>query len=428
MNETIVLLDPPWYRLFGSHYNTIPLGIGYISSYLEQKGYNPIIYNSDFENNNKFLTQYDRVKQYERYIEILGNENHKIWSNIVDDIIKLSPQMVGISIAQPTLKSSLILAKLLKRENKHIKIVFGGPQITINPIKYDNVDHIVTGEGELVIHKCLDNSPYRVDGVTIENLDLLPFPDRKNIYFKGEYLEYNNIITGRGCPFNCTYCASRVIWKNKFRLRSIKNVIDELIDVREKYGYDHFNFRDDTFTITPQRTIDICKELKKLEITWECDTRIDNLSYDILKIMAESGCKIIRIGVESGNERILKMINKNIDKDKVRQVVRDAKSLGIKVTTYFMVGFPTETRQEIKDSIEFAKELNPNDLSLSLVTPYLGTQIKEMMVYNPNELEKYFHQSPDIIKDMENKDLIYEFYDVANKKRLVRKEYWGKTW
>jgi len=421
----IVLVDPPWYKLVGSHYNSIPLGICYISSYLRSQGYNCTVYNADYKDDRSFLTQYERLQKYEDYINILKNESHSFWGSYISDIINMKPDVVGFSICQPTLKVALIMAKLLKLEEPNIKIIFGGPQITLNPIKYDNVDHIVTGEGEYGILECFKkNSPYLIKADIIENLDSLPFPDRDALYFKGKYLEYGHIITGRGCPFKCIFCASSIIWENRFRLRSIENVIKEVSYIKDKYGCKEFCFRDDTFTITKKRTIDMCKELKKLDIEWECDTRIDNLSYDILKLMKESGCKYIRIGIESGNERVLKLINKQITKEKARQVVSDAKKLGIKVITYFMTGIPTETKEEVLDSLNFAKELDPDDIGLSLATPYFGTKMKEMMKYNDSEIEKYFHQSPDLIKRTKNKDIIQKFYEYATDKRKHRPK-WG---
>jgi radical SAM superfamily enzyme YgiQ (UPF0313 family) len=419
----IILVDPPWYKLVGSHYNSVPLGICYISSYLRSKGLDTIIYNSDYEDNDHFLTQYERLKQYDKYISILNDENNPFWKKPVNDILNLNPEVVGFSICQPTLKSALIMAKLLKKEKKDINIIFGGPQITVNPIKYDFVDHIVVGEGELSILKCLNkNSEYRIDSETIDNIDILPFPDKDNLYFKGKYMEYGHMITGRGCPFNCIFCSSSIIWKNKFRLRSIKNVVEEMFYLNNRYNCKEFLFRDDTFTITPKRTIGICEEIKDKEFQWECDTRVDNLSYSLLKIMKNAGCRCIKIGVESGSDRVLKMMNKRITKDKVRQVVSDCKKLDIRITTYFMTGLPTETKEEIRETINFAKELDPDDIGLSLATPYCGTKIKDLMEFNENELEKYFHQSPDVLNSMVNKDIINEFYEFANSKR--KKRYW----
>jgi radical SAM superfamily enzyme YgiQ (UPF0313 family) len=368
------------------------------------------------------MTQYERLQQYDKYISILNDDTNKFWEGPVNDILNLNPDMVGFSICQPTLKSAKIMAKLIKKENNNINIVFGGPQITVNPIKFEYVDHIVIGEGEKSILNCFDSREYIIQSETIKDLDALPFPDRDNLYFKGKCLEYGHMITGRGCPFNCIFCSSSVIWKNKFRLRSIRNVVDEMLYIEDKYNCREFLFRDDTFTITPKRTIGICEEIKDKGFKWECDTRVDNLSYELLKTMSEAGCRCIKIGVESGNDRILKMMDKRITKDKVRQVVRDCKKLGIKITTYFMTGIPTETKEEIRDSINFAKELDPDDIGLSLATPYCGTKIKDLMEFNENELEKYFHQSPDVLNSMINKDIINEFYEFANSKR--KKRFW----
>jgi len=414
----IILVDPPWHRLFGSHYNGLPLGICYISSYLNSKGIECKVFNGDFKNSNRYQSQYDRLNSYKQYINSLSNLDKKIWKGVVNKILDENPDIIGLSVNQVTLKSALNISKLIKKEDNKIKIVVGGPYITIRKELYDHIDSIVIGEGETGLLSYLRAPKKKIYSNRILDLDRLPFPDRDNLFFKGKYIEYGHIITGRGCPFNCIFCASRNIWGNLVRLRSVDNVIKEMEDVDIKYNCKKFLFRDDTFTINKHRTIEFCNKIKNKGYSWQCDTRIDNLSFDILKRMKESGCNRIRIGAESGSKRMLEFINKKITKDQVRQVVRDSKSLGIHITTYFIVGLPTETNEDVNDTISFIKELNPDDVSISIATPYCGTLLEHTMNIDEKNMEKYFHQSPELLNNLNiKKELIEELFSISHNKK-----------
>lgn len=417
-SKQVVLVDPPWHRLFGSHYNGLPLGICYISSFLNSNGIDTIVYNGDYENTNVYQSQYDRLNSYYTYLKVLDNLDNKIWSNTVNDILNMEPSIVGISVNQVTLRGALNIAHLIKQETKNIKIVLGGPYITINPTIYPDIDGIIVGEGELSMLQYYNSPQSIVRSNRIENLDALPFPDRDNIFRNGKYMEYGHIITGRGCPYNCIFCASKTIWGNSVRLRSIGNVIKELEYIEDRYGCKSFLFRDDTFTITKDRTLDFCSKVNNKGYIWQCDTRIDNLSKDVLSKMKNSGCHGIKIGVESGSERMLTFINKKITKDKVRQVVNDCKELGINITTYFLVGLPTETNEDIQASIDFIEELNPDNVSVSIATPYSGTLLEGTMNIDKNHMEKYFHQSLELLNNLQfNKELTMRLFNISHKKK-----------
>ena len=311
-----------------------------------------------------------------------------------------------------------MIAELIKKESNDIKIVCGGPYITIKKPKLENVDGLIIGEGEEALLEYCKNQKPLIYSNRINDLDSLPYPDRENLLLKGKYLEYGHIITGRGCPFNCIFCASKKIWGNAVRLRSVDNVVSEMEEIERKYNQTHFLFRDDTFTINKERTIEFCNRIKDREYKWQCDTRIDNLSYDILTKMRNAGCNSIRIGVESGNERMITFINKKITKDKVRQVVKDCKDIGINITTYFIVGLPTETNSEVMDTINFIREINPDNISISIATPYTGTLLEDTMNIDKNHLEKYFHQSPELINNLKiDKELIEELFSMSHNKK-----------
>lgn len=414
----VVLVDPPWHRLFGSHYNGLPLGICYISSYLNVNNIECSVLNGDFKNSNTYQSQYDRLNSYDEYIKTLSDINKPIWNNTVDSILNQNPDVVGISINQVTLKSALNISKLIKEQEKNIDIVFGGPYITITRKLFGSVDGIIVGEGEEGLLSYCKKPRKIIISDRIDDLNKLPFPDREHLLFNGKYIEYGHLITGRGCPFNCIFCASKKIWNGGVRLRSMDNVVTEMNEISNKYNCNKFLFRDDTFTINKKRTLDFCNKIRKNNYEWQCDTRIDNLSYNVLKSMKDSGCYGIKIGVESGSDRMLSFINKKITKDKVRQVVKDSKQIGIDITTYFIVGLPTETNEEVKETIDFIKEIDPDNVSVSLATPYCGTLLENTMNIDSNHMEKYFHQSPELLKNLNvDYELIEEIFNISHNQK-----------
>ena len=238
----------------------------------------------------------------------------------------------------------------------------------------------------------------------IEDIDSLPFPSR-DIYLNGtRYMDYGYIMTGRGCPFECTFCASKKVWKRHVRFRSPENVVEEIKHVHDKHGTKFFYFVDDTFTLDKNRTKKICELLVEtdLDISWICDTRVDTIDEELLWLMKESGCVRVKIGVESGSERILKMVKKRITKKQVKEVVALIKQVGIDLTVYLMIGFPTETEEEMQETLDFAIELEPTYYSLSILAPYPGTEIYDDIIRKGIALPKehweyFFHQSKDMI-------------------------------
>jgi radical SAM superfamily enzyme YgiQ (UPF0313 family) len=363
------------------------------------------------------------MSNYDKYLQTLSDESSNIWKHVINDVLNQSPEIVGFSVNQASLKSSLILAKLIKKEDDNVKVVFGGPQVTVNPIHYPNVDCVICGEGEKALLKYTKDTSQKLIGYPlIKDLNELPNPDRENLFFKGPYVEYGHIITGRGCPFSCIFCASKNIWKGVCRYRSVDNVVSEMEEVENNYGSNEFFFRDDTFTLHKERVLNLCDKIKDKDYKWQCDTRVDNLDRNVLEAMKDSGCYKIRIGVESGSDRILEFTQKRITKDRVREVVRNAKDIGLQVETYFLVGLPTETRDELKETLHFAEELDPDSISISIATPYYGTVLKDIMPYDKGRLEMYFHQSPELLYKLKDRDLIEEIYDLADKKKKKQKE------
>ena len=446
--QKILLVNPPFYRLMNSHFNGLSLGMGYIAAVLSKNGYEVKIYNADYESSENYANQREIFESYDNYKKILFNLSHPLWLEVKETIESYSPDFIGITMLTGTYKSAENIGKIAKELNEEVVVVVGGTHPTILPeetIKNDYFNYVVRGEGEYTFLDLANG--VRIDdiqGLTyinergrivnnpdrefVEDLDSLPFPSRDIYLNDTRNMDYGYIMTGRGCPFECTFCASKKVWKGHVRFRSPENVVEEVKHVYDKYGTKFFYFVDDTFTLNKKRTKKICELLieSDLDITWICDTRVDTINEELLRLMKESGCVRVKIGVESGSDRILRMVRKKITKKQVRDSVSLIKKAGINLTIYLMIGFPTETEEEIQETLDFARELEPTYYSLSILAPYPGTEIYDDVIRSgvtlPNEhWEYFFHQSKDmILTDNIDKNLIEECLSLNEKNGKVR--------
>jgi radical SAM superfamily enzyme YgiQ (UPF0313 family) len=224
----------------------------------------------------------------------------------------------------------------------------------------------------------------------IKDLDSLPFPARDlfplDIYFSPPTKRISdkkagNMITSRGCCYQCVYCMASYMWQRRVRFRSIKNVVDEIEECVKKYGLGEFNFHDELFTISRERTIEFCKEVLKrnLDIAWVCMIRVDYIDKDTLFWMRKAGCKKIMFGFESGSQMILDNIKKRVALDKAEEAVRLVKKFNIKTAGNFMIGNLGETEETIKQSIRLAKKLNTDTMAFFIASPYPGTEFYQTL-------------------------------------------------
>lgn len=328
-------------------------------------------------------------------------------SEVLQTVRSQSPRVIGI-YSMFTMKDSAIrLAGLLREECD--MLVAGGPLPTLYPDEYlEAFDVVCVGEGEQTMvelvqaaKKGLDLS--RIKGICFRtnngsslqnrlvtrtserpptrNLDLIPFPAR-DLYDNSNYQEYfvkrfgrkeTSIITTRGCPFDCDFC-SRPIFSRMFRARSADNVVDELREISH-LGYDWVWFSDDCFTLNTRRVLDICEGMKarQLDLKWECLSRVDTFNLEIAGAMKSAGCKRVFFGIESGSDRILKEMRKQVNVDAVRRAVEVAVRAGLETAGFFIVGYPGEDDSTILKTVKFATELPLDYVSFSLPYPIPGT-------------------------------------------------------
>ncbi len=344
--------------------------------------------------------------------------------------IKLSsaePKLIGITSMTPTIQSAIQSAYVAKETCPDALVVLGGPHATFMDEQVlseeKSIDIVVRGEGEQTLldltqnvsnHKNLnkiEGITYRNNGHTvrtsnrayIQNLDELPRPAYK--YFPLEkYRLYGRrilpIITSRGCPSQCSFCTTSRIFGKAFRARSPQNVVDELEWLRDEHGADAFSFYDDTFTLDKTRALKICEEMKnrKIGIPWDCQTRVSTVSKQLLSKMREANCQQVFFGVESGCQKILDAVNKGTTVEQNKAAIKMAKKAGLFVAVSVMVGYPGETPEMLKQTIDLLRNTEPDDAYICVATPYPGTELRnliEKMGWNiSNDWKRYDTTAP----------------------------------
>lgn len=417
----ILLIQPPWYGFQNIVSTRLYLGLAYLAAVLDKNGHEVLIFNGELFFD-KFSSTNEKLAIEEDAYQKNFSASHPVYKKIMSATEKFRPDLVAISFMTANSSSAYILAELLKKYKPGLPLVAGGIHPSLlpeEPLIKGQFDFVVRGEGELTIIELIDaiknnNSVENVLGVSwkknekiihnparpfIHNLDELPFPAfhlmrdaKKNPY------ACTGITTSRGCPFECNYCASKLLWTRAVRFRSAEKVVEEIKDRHNRLGISSFAFGDDTFTLKPAFVEEFCQRLLDLDfkINWHCDTRGDTLTYPILKLMKKAGCSHIYLGLESGSSKIQKLIKKNINTDKVEVAVKMARKADIETTVYFMVGFPEETEQDVWESIEAMKRLSPDHALWSILTPYPGTEIWQIaeergLVTRDCNWDSFFH-------------------------------------
>ena len=403
----ILLINPPLTGKVSSGIFTVktPLGLAYIAAYLEEHKYKPEILDC--------IAYYKEVKKLGDGCYRIGLSEEKIISKIK----KFNPDIIGISCSFTIYeKDSFELANLIKKINKKIIVVAGGAHTSANPfsvLKNKNIDIVVLKEGEktfLDIVKNIQNKRelQNIGGTAvrlknkikvnksmeyIQNLDELPFPARHLLPMK-KYFEHpqnsianmrgptTEIITSRGCPFNCIFCSIHTVWGKKWRARSAKNVVDELEHLQNKYGTKEFRFFDDNMTWDKKRIIEICDEIikRKLNIKWDTPNGVslNTLDEEVLRKMKQSGYYKIVMCIESGCEETLRFIRKPLTLNSAKKIISICNKLGIWTWSTFVIGFPDETKEDIQKTIDFAKKSGLNFSSFYVAQPYPGTDMYDV--------------------------------------------------
>lgn len=281
-------------------------------------------------------------------------------------------------------------AKFVRKNFPNIKILLGGTHATV---MYKEIwemklfDAVCVGEGEEMILKMLkDVRDKKLKSIYmssfIKDLDSLPFPDRDLIPGKhggGIFInggtENENIITSRGCPFDCAFCASESIWHRKVRFRSTENIIAEMKQIIDKYGCKTFRVADDNVTSHKTRCLDLCRELEKLDIKWRCSIRAESIDREVAEALVRAGCQEISPGIESGDQRVLDFLRKRTTLGKMLVGCENAVKAGLRVRALMMIGTPGEREDTPEKNKAYLQILPYHMVTLSTFVPLPGNAI-----------------------------------------------------
>jgi len=351
------------------------------------------------------------LKQNGHEVKIIDAPAMELYTPQIKEILsKEQPEMIGVTATTPTVYNALEIAESAKEVCPDSFTVLGGPHPSFLPIETLRecpvLDAVCIGEGEETVVELAEAVEKRRDlsdvrGIAyrlkegriiknpprplIKDLDSLPFPawhllpvDKYTILGKKSVICH--IMSSRGCPFQCIFCSSSLLFGKRYRARSAKSVVDEMEYLVSEYNPKSIEFSDDEFTLNKRRVEEICDEIKKrgLDVPWACSSRVDTISRSLLEKMKRAGCFFIYYGIESGSQRILNFIKKGIRIEQIERAVKWTRQVGIKALGSFIIGFPDETREEIERTLSFPKRLRLDFAQFSIATPYPGTELYEI--------------------------------------------------
>lgn len=380
----VLLINPPQTQLKDPR-AYIPLGLAYLASVLEESGVE---------------------------VEVLNLANEKN----VEKTAFPEADWYGITCTTATYRTVKTLVQLLKPKGK---VVVGGPHPSVEPdetLSDMQPDHVVTGEAEflfrdLVLGKLPRKLTYNA-GI-VKDLDTLPIParhlfkyedvvDYSGIHGQEKGVPATTIISSRGCPFNCNFCCKNHLMYQRYRYRSANNVKSELKYLQDRYGIEHVRFVDDEFTLNNKRVKALCNEISDLKMTWVCITRVDTTSISTLKDMKKGGCVEVHVGVESGSNRLLELMNKKVTAKTLLKGIKKIKDARLRVKTYLMYGYPGETEEDRELTLTFLRKAKPDKFTVSMFTPLAGSKTSKSIAnvgwYYPDFFITYKEQIKEAIK------------------------------
>jgi len=379
----ITLVNPP-YPQGAPQSIFIPLGIAYLAAVLEKEKCSVNVIDCQV------------LKPTQRELE--------------SKLTEYQPDLVGVTTSTLTYEPAVQILKMAKRVLPDCVTLVGGPHVTVMDKEtlgtVPEADIVVRGEGEQTILE-LARTAFgshmqgldEIAGITfrknghidrtcdrpfIQNLDQLPFPAYKHFplhKFRVFGKTYLPIITSRGCPFQCAFCLTSRMCGRKFRIRTPKNVVDELEWLRETHGADAFALYDDTFTFDKTRAHKICEEMKtrKVDVPWDCRTRVDKISQGLLAEMRSADCQLIHFGVESGSQKMLDAMKKGTTVEQNEKAISWAKDAGISVAISVVLGYPGETVDLLNQTFDFIRKTEPDYVYVCVAIPYPGTELQSLL-------------------------------------------------
>ncbi|PVX25750.1 MAG: B12-binding domain-containing radical SAM protein [Candidatus Bathyarchaeum sp.] len=426
----VTFVNPPYPAGSHRHPPFIPLGIGYLAAVLEKSRYDVNVIDCQALP----LT----MKEVEKELQ------------------KRQPDVVGLTSTTLTYKSALKIINVAKKALPDCITVIGGSHVTFwdeNALtECPSLDVVVRKEGENTLLELVQRleagkSFHDVVGITcrkdgkiiknpdrpyIENLDDLPFP-AVHLFPVEQFNKYGNIIfpimTSRGCTFCCDFCTAVRMFGQRYRMRSPKRVVDEIEFLHKKYGEKQYTFYDDAFTVNQARTEEICDEIltRGLKIKWDCETRLDMVSKDLLLKMRKAGCIAVWYGVEAGSQKVRDAMGKGISTQQTINTFKWTQEAGLIAVASMILGFPGETIETAWESVNLLRRINPDEIGIYIATPYPGTPMHDYVTkmgwLKIHDFDRYDTATPTFESPTMSMKQLREIHDKAHQSFYIRPTY-----
>lgn len=427
----ITLVNPPYPHKAHSHPPFIPLGIAYLGAVAEKAGHE---------------------------VNVIDCQAEKLdYMGFRQKISQQNPDIMGVTATTLLYSSAKQIITITKETHPNCTTMIGGSHASFwdeNALQEcPALDIVVRREGEATFLELLEKlgkkqslegvlgATYRkedgeivknADRPFIENLDSLPFPAYHLLPLSAFHRMGKTIFpltTSRGCVYWCDFCSTVRMFGRGYRMRSPKNVVDEMEKLHKTYDESQFTFYDDAFTVSEDHTRQFCQELKNrnLNVKWDCETRVDMVNRDLLQTMKNAGCMAVWFGVESGSQTILGKMNKKIKTEQTKEAFRTASQVGLMTIASTVIGFPGETEETAWETINFIKKLNPDDIGFYVATPYPGTPMYELVKQKGwlriTDFDKYDTATPTFETPWMSMDKIREIRYKAHQQFYLRPGY-----
>ena len=426
----ISLINPPWYSPVPDRFTASNLGLSYLTSWLRQNGHEIVPIDALFELPGYLVESVPVKFKYQDVFRIgMSYEN-------ISKLIPNDSNFVGI--AAPFSNHKQILQELsfvIKKHHPSAKILIGGPYPSTSPEELKDlpdIDFGFNGEAEIGVKQLLSGKSYesikglvwrdgtqvKVNGRTevVTDLDTLPFPAR-DVFHCNEILEKKSnarirqgvdiiekkvrgvpMITSRGCPYDCNFCSIHFMNGYKWRYRSPRNVVDELIELKEKYGVEEVSILDDHLNGNRERFLKIMDLMisENVAIQWGLPNgiRVDYLDREVMQRMKEAGCNSLVIGIQNGSKDMIEKMNTRLDLNKVDNIAQIGKELGLNMASFLIVAYPGETKKLFNESLSFCMKLGKKygikDWRINVARAYPNTNM-----YNDCKKNSLFVRNPD---------------------------------
>jgi radical SAM superfamily enzyme YgiQ (UPF0313 family) len=426
----VTFVNPPYPTGSHRHPPFIPLGIGYLAAVLEKNGYD---------------------------VNVIDCQALNLTLNEVEnELSKRQPDIVGLTSTTLTYKPALEIIKVAKKALPNCLTLIGGSHVTFWDKEAlqecPQLDVVVRKEGETTLLEIVqrleaDKSfndvlgiTYRKDGKTvktedrpyIEDLDSLPYP-AFHLFPLQQFNKYGNIIfpvmTSRGCTFWCEFCTAVRMFGRRYRMRSAKKVVDEIEYLYNKYGEKQYTFYDDAFTVDQNRTKEICDEILRrgLNIKWDCETRVDMVTKELLQKMKDAGCIAVWYGVEAGSKEVREAMKKGISTNQTFNAFKWTQDAGLIAVASIILGFPGETKETAMESVKLLKAINPDEIGVYIATPYPGTPMYDYVVkmgwLKIRDFNRYDTATPTFESPTMGMKELKEIHDKAHQSFYIRPLY-----